>query len=232
MDPEANRAQNVTWALTLCLRDAAGNPIPEFRIWEASVPWRLQGLLAVACATQGPVLAAAGVCAHGECGEPLEFEMDLTGFAEVPTAGRLDWESEGTSLVLRLPTGMDQWSWSQNPAWGEAAMATALVEAVNGNRPDTDWGFPESWLEGLATRMEKADPLTSLQVDIACPHCERTSRVDVDLEELLILRLLRERKSLLRQVFTLAAAFHWPEADILGLPPRRRAHYLNLLSEA
>jgi hypothetical protein len=228
---DRDRATAVTRILAACLADALGHPLEAGRIWEASLAWRLQGLLAVAAATRGYALEAEGACPREGCEEALEFSLDLRDFAMTRPPERIEWRVEGSVVPVRLPNGLDQRRWTVSPPQDWASMAQALLERVDEGASEGGYGggLPPHDLEALSVQLEAADPLTSLKVEAACPRCGCTSSLEMDLESILLKSLAAEQQSLVRDVHALASAFHWSEADILALSSPRRAKYLHMI---
>lgn len=228
---DQDRATSVTRILAACLADALGQPLETGRIWEASLAWRLQGLLAVAAATRGYALATEGTCARKDCGEALEFTLDLRDFAMTRPPERIEWRVDGSVVPVRLPTGLDQRRWAISPPPDWASMAMALLGRMDGmsSEGERDRGLTPEGLEALSVQLDAADPLTSLTVEAACPRCRSKSSLEMDLEGILLKSLAVEQQILARDVHALASVFHWSESDILALSPPRRAKYLRMI---
>ncbi|TDR44855.1 hypothetical protein DFR29_10536 [Tahibacter aquaticus] len=231
----APRALLVTALLARCLRAADTRPLTAQALWQWSVAERLQGLLAVALATTGPNTTAVASCGHAGCGQSIELELELASFAAPHTVHSASGVApDGSALLCRLPTGDDQRAWrefadsdtAQTTEAGERWLAQRLVERVADAPPTQDWSLPTAWLESIAALLDASDPLNALVVGIECPYCGGHNNIDVDLEQLLIEGLRRQQRSLIEQVHRLACIYHWSEAQIVGLPPWRRARYL------
>lgn len=93
-------------------------------------------------------------------------------------------------------------------------------------------GGARIWLPSLqnelAQAMARADPQADLQLDLRCPECAHDWQPAFDIARFLWQELHAWALHMLREVDTLAQAYHWAEADILGLSPRRRQAYLEL----
>jgi len=77
----------------------------------------------------------------------------------------------------------------------------------------------------LAEAVAALDPLAECRIGIDCPHC--AAKFDTLLDGFTLLRTaLGDANSLYGDVYHMARAYHWSEADILALPLRRRRHYL------
>ena len=76
--------------------------------------------------------------------------------------------------------------------------------------------------------MAQADPQADLQLAFRCPDCGHEWQPLFDIARFLWQELHAWALHMLREVDTLAASYHWAEADILALSPRRRQAYLEL----
>jgi hypothetical protein len=80
----------------------------------------------------------------------------------------------------------------------------------------------------IARAMAQADPQADLQLAFHCPNCDHEWQPLFDIARFLWQELHAWSLHMLRDVDTLAYAYHWAEADILALSPRRRQAYLEL----
>jgi hypothetical protein len=78
----------------------------------------------------------------------------------------------------------------------------------------------------LAKAMADADPQADLQLMLTCPDCAHSWSPLFDIARFLWQRLHAWALHLLRDVDTLARTYHWSEAEILAMTPRRRQAYL------
>lgn len=228
VDFAAPRPVAVTRLLLACLRSPQGRPFPENEIWAWTLGRRMQGLLAVACASLSAEHWLELRCPHDDCRRMMDLELDLRRFKAAPPAGHVRCEPEaGRTAELRPPTGADQlrW-WADEGGADDLAVAASLVAAVDGTPPADGWQLPEAWLEPLGQALEQQDPLTALTLATECPECQRKVEFDLDLEDLLLRLLRTEQIGLLDQIHRLAMAYHWNEAEILALPSSRRLYYL------
>ncbi len=88
----------------------------------------------------------------------------------------------------------------------------------------------EATVEAAARRLEAADPLAALSLDLACAGCGQSFEVGLDPSEHLWSELVGAVRRLLAEVHRLAAAYGWSEAAILALSPARRAAYLDMVA--
>lgn len=78
----------------------------------------------------------------------------------------------------------------------------------------------------LAKAMAEADPQADLQLVLTCPECAHSWSPLLDIARFLWQQLHAWALRLLREVDTLARTYHWSEAEILAMTPRRRQAYL------
>ncbi len=78
----------------------------------------------------------------------------------------------------------------------------------------------------VALAMAAADPQADLQLAFTCPDCAHRWEPMFDIAHFLWQELHAWALRTLRDVDLLARVYHWSEADILALSPRRRQAYL------
>ncbi|MGO4700711.1 hypothetical protein [Dyella sp. 2RAB6] len=86
--------------------------------------------------------------------------------------------------------------------------------------------LPDALQAELAQAMAAADPQADLQLAFHCPDCGHDWEPAFDIARFLWQELHAWALRLLREVDTLARHYHWSEADILAMTPRRRQAYL------
>lgn len=190
---------------------------------------RLRALAAIALTTFGNTLAWQARCPA--CREPMELELGLDTLLSDPgKAEAFDYAPRpGTTLTLRLPTGRDQQAWralALPPGDLFLAMAGSLVEGLDGRAPESGWRLPAEWLDGVEAAFTARDPLNMLEAGAQCPSCGAGSAIQLDLEAVILDMLAREQRRVMEDVHRLARAYHWSEGEVLAIPPRRRAFYL------
>ena len=77
--------------------------------------------------------------------------------------------------------------------------------------------------------MALVDPQADVQLALSCPACGQQWRATFDVVSFLWDELDAWARRLLREVHTLASAYHWREADILAMSRWRRQYYLDLV---
>ena len=117
---------------------------------------------------------------------------------------------------------------------GDAGAAHALLlercvlDAESAGEPRDVHGLSADLQAGIAQAMAQADPQADLQLAFRCPDCGLAWQPLFDVASFLWQELHAWALRMLREVDTLAQTYHWSEADILALSPRRRQAYLEL----
>jgi len=78
--------------------------------------------------------------------------------------------------------------------------------------------------------MATVAPTLTSEVGGRCPECGAAVSLQFDARSFCLSELRAGATSVLADVVTLAGAFHWPEADILALPTRRRQVYVEAVT--
>jgi hypothetical protein len=135
--------------------------------------------------------------------------------------GRLGWYvSRG--VTFRLPTAGDQAAVA-GAADAERRLAERCIApplpAARARR-------------GIERVMAAMAPEVSRPLAGACPACAAAVEAPLDVARLVVAELTRESASLHDEVDLIARAYHWPEADILGLPRGRRQAYAERIRRA
>ncbi|MFC3677427.1 hypothetical protein [Ferrovibrio xuzhouensis] len=195
---------------------------------DLSIGERNHRLLELRAATFGPAIAVATACPA--CGMPLEFTIDsrmLVEAAPPAEAKPLRLQSDGLDLVLRLPTSRDLASLVQDAGMaGDPRDRLVRRCVVDGMTPDDPPALSEDVLRALSALLAEADPLADILFALSCPKCEQQSHQPLDVAAFFWAEIVAQARRILAEVDALARVYHWPEADILALEPRRRQAYL------
>ncbi|MCY1337891.1 hypothetical protein D9M71_51590 [compost metagenome] len=217
---DRDRPRLVTALLSQC-----GSGTDAAYWWARPVGQRSAALLKLVAATDGVhSLPFTAQCAA--CGEAFEFELQLAALLdsvddEAPIRVELGPDRQAT---LRRPTGDDLRRWRlAQPATRAEALRLMLDSLLLEGRV-----APEDAAQ-LSQVIAAADPLVALSVACDCPACGADSEVPIDLDDTALARLGARQRALLRDVHCLASRYGWSEAQIMALPPARRAHYLALI---
>jgi hypothetical protein len=207
--------------LAACL-DADGRRPEQDELMAWTVSRRLQGLLAVTIATRGDHWVLTARCSGRVCGAPMDLPLSLGGFRRESDPTSISCTLPGgRTLDIAVPTGADQLAWLAAGDTGAGALVDRLVTLPLGVAE-----IAPGWLESIEAALERADPLTTLEIETACPECGAETSVPLDLEASCLALLAAEHPRLLDDIHALATAYHWSEAEIMAIPPERRRQYL------
>ncbi|KLD66172.1 hypothetical protein [Dyella japonica] len=187
-----------------------------------------------------------GRCMHGvaccpACGATAEVDLDVDALRQEAQA------SDGTSMTeereirelhvdgreepirYRLPDSRDLLAMQASE---DAASARRLlirrcvIDAGNEASEADALPLSDAVELALARAMAEADPQTDLSLAFTCPDCRQQWEPAFDVARFLWQELHAWALRLLRDVDTLARSYHWSEAEILAMSPRRRQAYL------
>lgn len=148
-----------------------------------------------------------------------------------PAAPTLEHAAHGMRVHFRLPDSRDLLA-LESCGDAEAARSLLLDRCVldvrRGDASQAPLRLPPELQAELAQAMALADPQADLQLALRCPECGHAWQPPFDVARFLWQELHAWALHMLREVDTLAASYHWAEADILALSPRRRQAYLEL----
>lgn len=85
--------------------------------------------------------------------------------------------------------------------------------------------LPEDCEAELAEKLLSLDPLAECRIAVECPHCAASFETLLD-GYALLKGAVGSSSALYGDVYRMARAYHWSEADILALPLAKRAQYL------
>ncbi|MCY1281422.1 hypothetical protein D9M68_670810 [compost metagenome] len=215
---DRDRPRLVTDLLARCAADA------EFW-WAQPVAARSAALLRLVAVTDG-IQALSFTARCPACAEAFEFDLQLAALlAGADDSGPIRVSlDQGADVALRRPTGDDLRRWrSARPATRAEARRLMLDSLLlEGQvRPEDE--------ARLSAAVAAADPLVALAVACDCPACGAASEVPIDLDDTALARLAARQRALLREVHCLASRYGWSEAQVMALPPARRAQYLALI---
>lgn len=107
-------------------------------------------------------------------------------------------------------------------------LARCLLTIERDGETQTVETLSETQIDAMAAAMAAADPLADLRLGFACPACGATWEAGFDPVHFLWQELQHWALRTLRDIDLIARVYHWREADILALAPRRRRAYLEL----
>lgn len=212
---------------------AEGCGLNEDEAAALSVPARDAALLALRRRSFGDVLRGFANCQA--CSERLEFTLSAGQIADrlaeaTRVAGPLrhgPW-----SLHCRFATIADVNAAAAKTDLAAArnVLLTRCVSAVHDDGHNIALSeFPPELLAAADERLVAMHEATELSVALACPACEATADITLDLAELLWAETRHAARRLFADVHELAWAYGWSEDAILGMSAPRRAAYLALV---
>jgi len=177
-------------------------------------------LMRLRAARLGPTLTCVETCPN--CGALLEFDLATDDLLAGMGAGAAATVTLSTgSHRLRALTAADLEAAAGLPR--EAARA-ALASAAAGAPVDDP-----ADIAAVEARLEAADPLAHVALDLACAACGAGWQAGFDIVALMWAELRAAGQGLMREIHALASAYHWSEAEILAVPAARRRRYLDMI---
>lgn len=182
-----------------------------------------------------------GVACCPACGATTEVDLDIDTLRQGARrgVGMLDaddaWTRElsvyghSEPIRFRLPDSRDLLAMQASE---DAAAARRLliqrcvIEADEEGAGGLAASLSDDVQSELARAMADADPQADLSLAFTCPDCREQWEPVFDLARFVWQELHAWALRLLRDVDTLARSYHWTEADILAMSPRRRQAYL------
>lgn len=222
------RPQLVTELLRHYRVDANGDRLEAELIWEWPVSQRILELLRIVMQDGADDLTVKLTC--DGCDHLMGLSFTWEEFSVRQTKAE---ELQLQGFVLRRPTGRDQLTWQRqalrHPQQArEAVVKTLMLES--GKEVDDEEMSRERLVE-IEQALQDFDPLVNFVVAICCPACKAEANYALDLQEIALKQLQDRQTRLMRDVHSLAQHYHWTEAQILDLPPWRRAQYLSFIEQ-
>lgn len=171
----------------------------------------------------------------GACGHAFDFHVLQSGLPVKQAAGEGPVAVADTSLGrcrIRLATGADQEVIAGIEDEDEAVRALVARCLLSLGDEEASFDEPPAFTEDDLARIDEAleevAPEVALRARGRCPECREPNEVWLDPYH----ALDRPGGALFREVHALATAYHWSEAEILGLARSRRRIYLGLIDQA
>jgi hypothetical protein len=196
-------------AQVVALLGAAGCEEPErLRVGEGD-----RRLLVLYGSVTGELLEVVAECPV--CGELCEAQIDPAQLA--PASERVAVVGRGGGL--REPTYADLLDLPPEPAQAVRELCDRCVVGSPSRRAE-------------AADLEVVDGSLAGPIVIACSGCGEPIALDVDVEQLVLERLVRRAHEIDREIHALASAYHWSLAEIESLGDERRRALADLIAEA
>ena len=168
-------------------------------------------------------------CPH--CRERVEVSFRIADFLDgivtqqptgvTPDSGAIGWFRCG-GAKFRLPTAGDQVAVEGTPNALERLLARCIAPPLP----------PARQRKRIERAMEAMAPEVSRPLIGTCPGCGETVSTPLHVARLVVAEFVRDAAGLHDDVDLIARAYHWPEADILQLPRRRRRAYAERIRQA
>lgn len=192
---------------------------------------RDRGLMELRRQLVGDTVEACTACP--QCGAQIEacFPLaDLLAQADAPVPV-MTVNLQGKTLLLKAPTttALEQLMGSchHETELREAVISLCVQSCTDENGEPA--AVPADADGVIAEALEKLDPLAAIRISLNCPDCTADFDMPFDPAEFVWCEISQAAERLLWEVDQLARLYHWPEADILALSPRRRAAYLGMV---
>lgn len=149
------------------------------------------------------------------CGEGNEAGFDLGALRDATAAEAVSVTLDGHAVALRAPTSR--------------AVATAVL-AGDGAVLRRHCAGREADAAAVEDALAAAFPLLDIRFDLACSACAAPIATRFDIVDWLWREIEALADRAIATVDRLARFYGWSEAEILALPPARRARYLAALA--
>ena len=188
-------------------------------------------------------------CEAPACGTAMELEIDVDDL--LPPADRLEtagWSGDPPAISttvtaggavwqmrVRLPNGSDLEAAAKLAGTDITLAADLILERCAIETRDaqgltrTPGELPAEARRAIGEELRRLDPLAENILTLTCPACATSATCLLDVGAF-VLRMVERGGDVFKDVFRMARAYHWSEADILALPAARRRRYLVVMS--
>lgn len=183
-------------------------------------------------------------CPAERCGERMELELRVSdllvpAYAEVRREYvlALDADDARYEVSFRLPRADDldraaMFARSDPERGAQSLLERCVMRATrDGNLISVDALTP-AVRDAISAAIAEHDPQAEIELDLACPTCGTAFSIVFDTAMFFLQELDERAAQLTQEVHTLAWHYHWSEREILHMPRRRRARYLELVADA
>ncbi|MBO0859245.1 MAG: phage baseplate protein [Chloracidobacterium sp.] len=181
-----------------------------------------------------------GLAACPNCGQlsELTFESsEIRSSADNAQPETLRVRAGGYEARFRLPNTEDllavaAFARCDTSSAAESLLTRCLIQARRKGQPvsiESTRDLPPSLLAAIGEKMEQADPQANVQLILNCYACDHNWPANFDIVSYLWSEIDDWARRILSEVYTLASAFGWREADILGMSARRRRLYMEMV---
>ena len=169
------------------------------------------------------------------CQERVEMSFQagdlIASQARLPVPQEFRLERDGDWVRFRLPASRDLFLvMAEPPEKRRRVLAERCVlETGAAQGPGQAALLPDALITAMSERMAEAAPLADVWFALTCPACGTSWQAPFDIASYLWAEIEAWSYRTLQEVHSLARAYGWSEADILGMSAWRRQFYLSLL---
>jgi hypothetical protein len=190
----------------------------------------------------GEQLDAVVKCPAPKCGAVLDVEIAVADLLVAPVAAPapthacvLVESGRDYRLTVRRVTAGDQEDIAslarRDPDAATAALLDRCVQEVRDDGATNPLPAPSpSLMARISDALALLDPQAELELHVRCASCEQPFVAFFDPATYLLSEISQRAQCLIEDIHALACAYHWSEAAIVALSPRRRRRYLELLA--
>jgi hypothetical protein len=183
----------------------------------------------------GPKLVGLENCPS--CGEGIELIFhvaDILVDQDPEPLEELSVEVEDYRVQFRLPNCIDLISVADQKelATKKEILIERCILMANYRGEDISIGqLPAGVLDEIVKQMAEADPQADVQIALSCPACKHEWQATFDIMSFFWNEINDWADRILRDVHKLAYSYGWSEREILGMNPRRRQAYMDLIDQ-
>lgn len=239
-------AEKTTAILFRCLTKLGSqDPITIEMVGSLSVGDREALLLHLRRLTLGDRMQCVLCCPDRSCGEAMDLdllasELLLPPYANCKECYEVTVPMDGYEYMVsfRLPNGADQEAVAclsqSDPDAAVDMLLNRCIKQVKATRDDgvAREHWPHNFREQVSAAISELDPQAEIKLNLSCPACGHSFSAIFDTATFLFHEISRRMNHLYEEVHWLAFYYHWSEAEIMGMTPKKRLMYLNLLSDA
>ncbi|MGB7949912.1 MAG: hypothetical protein WCH75_19685 [Candidatus Binatia bacterium] len=161
------------------------------------------------------------------CHERLEFSLSCAALLAATHGKEATLKSvdiDGAYFELRCPDSAD----AAAVAAGSSVEAGVKIMLARCVRVTEDGALTPARRVAIAAELAALDPAAEILLDLSCAACGHAWQTVFDIAHFLWSEILARARRLLQEVDALARAYHWNEAEILGMSEARRGLYLEM----
>jgi hypothetical protein len=190
--------------------------------------------------TFGETMECVLRCPDAACGARMEMALQVAdllvpAYPDVAKVYREQAVIDQASyrIDFRLPTALDLEAAAALAA-GDAERSASdllrrcILHAARDGVACDGGALPPAAREAVAEAMARRDPQAELELDLTCPTCHMDFSVVFDAASFLLQEIDQAATRVLHEVHVLASRYGWSEDQILRIPARRRARYIEL----